>query len=231
MHVEMDRAWLPCGCGAVRYLSITLHPMQHAESVQLALKRSFAMTASVIGSYPVRFCRDVWTFDLGGIPAGRKRSLLIAVRGWGGYLNSKVLTATLSVTDVKAALSSTPLEVEWDVLPAEAGAERPVNADVLVIIAEHIRDQVRDAAEYASACGALARLTELCDRGAKDIRALLPGHPAIHALAGELERFADARETDARRQGALPFLSPNDCCSVCRPAEVATTMTPVKIWR
>jgi hypothetical protein len=189
MHVELDRAWMPAKGRATRYLTIRLQAPRPAEDVTLTIKRSFGCNTSVLGPETYEWGANTFSVKLGTLAAGERRRLLVAVKPWGVWLprrNKPTETSTLTMWDRTHVFHRQPLIVEWPILTAVEGATQPVNADVLLVVAEHIAAQVRHAAAYERRHNGHDRALDLIRRGFADILALHPGDRAITKVAMDL---------------------------------------------
>jgi Ca-activated chloride channel family protein len=141
---------------------------------------------AVLNDFPFEAKPDGLHVQLGDLVGGQELKLVVALR-WQPRAERMPATASCRLVDRAGKLFPQPMLVEWTTVDTETNAAQPVNASVLVAVAEQMVARAQARALEANRKHRLEEAAEILSRAIGELRALGTGIQGIDVLIAQLE--------------------------------------------
>jgi len=196
MHITTDRAFVPAGAPAVRYLHIVINApgekVVMARDVALEIAVDPGVEAVLINDLPFERQIDRLTAQLGNLVSDQEVSLVVAVAFKGTQEAGTALGVACRVMERDGVIPNHPMEVRWTAVDAAQDAKQPVNGDVILAAASVLAERARQVALAANAAGRFEAATRIIQDVLNDLQAFAQEDRRVLEIIDLLQR--DARE-------------------------------------
>jgi len=198
MHIQTDRALVPAGAPAVRYLHVrfpALEGGEHREQLDRATRElTFEITGdpgiecAVLNELPADRHVDRLRVRVGRVAADQEVSLVLAVAFKGTQVEGTELGVACCALDAGGAPTAAAVTIRWQAVDAVRDQNQPVARDVRVAVAMVLASRARRAAFAANIRGEFADARRLLRDAVNDLRALAPGDALVVPIIDQLHR-------------------------------------------